>query len=457
MKETQDSLKHFCGIVGLHSRSPINIPHKLFYTLFSLQHRGQESAGITYRKEDKLVTYKDLGKVSDVLTRYLTKDIHSEIGIGHVRYSTFGGNKVENAQPITISCNKGEISLAHNGNISNASEIRKALTDNGAIFQSTSDSEIVLHLIAKSKEKDFLQALTTILNQLEGAFCFTIIFNDMLIAVRDPNGFRPLYIGEQDGITLTASETCAFDSIGITNYRQVEAGEMVIIDKSGQRSIRFSEDKKKHQCIFELIYFARPDSYIFNHSVYLARKKMGAMLAKADGKLGDIVMAVPESGNSAAIGYAQEANLPFEFGLTRNFYVGRSFILPTTEKREMAVRTKLNPVREIVKGKKVILIDDSLVRGTTSKILVKILREAGAAEIHLRLSAPELHFPCYYGIDIPTKEELISNSKSPDEIAKFIGADSVKFIPIDDLRQCIDDPDDFCYACFNGDHPYQHK
>lgn len=453
---SQDKPVHHCGVAGIYSKDPINVPNKLFYLLFSLQHRGQESAGIAYLNEEKIYCYKDLGLVSRVLARYLQKDISSNIGIGHVRYSTHGGNKVENAQPLHVNCNKGEIAIAHNGNISNAEIIRQELSAEGAIFQTTSDTELVLHLISRSKKENILDATKEVLHKIEGAFSFVLIYGKSLIGIRDPNGYRPLYLGWNGDFHTLASETCALNSLGITEYREVEPGEVVIINDQGVQSSFFNKNQKKQHCIFEMIYFARPDSDLFAHSVYAARKKMGAVLADQDKDLdADLVISVPESGNVAALGYAQRANVPFEMGLTRNFYAGRSFILPTTEKREMAVRTKLNPNRTLLKGKKIVVVDDSLVRGTTAGIIVGILKEAGATEIHFRLSSPELHFPCYYGIDIPTYEELISNSKTPEQIAKSIGADSVKFLPIEELRKCVSTPDNFCYACFNGDHLYK--
>ncbi len=455
-----DKLGHYCGVVGIESQKPCNIPQKLFYPLFALQHRGQESAGIAYFKltENKIYAYKDLGVVSDVLGRYLHKDISSTCGIGHVRYSTHGGSKVENAQPFHITCNKGNIALAHNGNISNAKFIRKELQESGAIFQTTSDSELLFHLISRSKEENIQAAIKEAIDRLEGAFSFVMMVGKVLIGIRDRNGYRPLYIGKKKGLTAIVSETCALDSLGIQEYREINPGEAVTVINGEETSYNLDLDAKKQNCIFEQIYFARPDSEIYGESVYNARKNMGAMLAKLDRENGginaDLVIPVPESGNVAALGYAQESGLPFEFGLTRNFYAGRSFILPTTEERELAVKTKLNPNKSILKGKKIILIDDSLVRGTTSKILVRLLREAGVKEVHLRLSSPELHHPCYYGIDIPTTKELISNSKSPKEIAEFIGADSVKFLDIENLKLCVKNPENKCYACFNGEHLY---
>jgi len=447
------SLGHHCGVVGVYAETEQPIPEMLFYGLFALQHRGQESAGIAYRKPQEIVVYKDLGMVSTVLARYLEESRLSTIGIGHVRYSTLGGNRIENAQPMLVNCNKGSIALAHNGNISNTIAIKDRLEDEGSIFQSTSDSELMLHLIARSRKPDFTEALREILVYLEGAFSMVLIHDNSLVAVRDPNGFRPLYIGSKEGVNVVASETCALDILRITDYRSVKPGEMITIDERGTRSEMFASKPRISQCVFELIYFARPDSYVFDQSVHLMRKRMGAALAKCDPYEGDIVVSVPDSGNSAALGYAEESGIPLEQGLQRNHYAGRSFIMPTTAQRELAVRMKLHPVKSVITGKRVILIDDSLVRGTTSRTLVKLIKEAGAKEVHLRLTSPELKHPCYFGIDIPTSAELISNSKSPKEIAEYVGADSVIFLPIEELESCVETPRDYCFACFSGSYP----
>jgi amidophosphoribosyltransferase len=456
--ETKDEKPgHFCGVIGIYSPAEINIPEKLFFPLFALQHRGQESCGIAYRKGEKIVAYKDLGMVSQVLGRYLTEERPSRIGIGHVRYSTSGGNKLENAQPMVANCNKGEIALAHNGNISNTGELKAQLFAEGSIFQSTSDTELILHYLSRLKGKTFIEALTETLLHIEGAYSLVMIWNETLIGIRDPLGFRPLYCGTKDGMTVFASETCALDILQARDVRSVEPGEMIIADSAGTRSIRFAESKQKRQCGFELIYFARPDSRMFAQSVHAARKRMGAALARADREAGfpdaDLVLPVPDSGNSAALGYAEEAGLPFELGLTRNHYTGRSFIMPTPNQRELAVRMKLHPVRDVLEGKRVVMVDDSLVRGTTSRIIVNLIREAGVKEVHVRLSSPEIKWPCFFGIDIPTRKELISNRMSPAEIARHIDADSVRFLEEPLLRECLPDPSDFCYACFNGNYP----
>lgn len=428
----------------------------LFFSLFSLQHRGQESAGIAYRKPEKLVVYKDLGMVSSVLSRYLEKERRSSVGIGHVRYSTHGGSKLENVQPLLVSCNKGNIAVSHNGNLSNTTTLKNRLFAEGSIFQTSSDTELFLHLISRSRKLDFFDALTETLLQVKGAYSMTMIHDEELLAIRDPYGFRPLYMGQKDGSTYFASETCALDMLKIDDYYPVSPGEIVVCSKDGIYREQFTKPDRKAHCIFELIYFARPDSFVFGESVHVTRKLMGKKLAEAEDCEGDIVVPIPDSGTIAALGYAEHSGLPYEMGLTRNHYAGRSFILPTTSQRELIVRMKLHPVRSAIKNKRVILLDDSLVRGTTSKILVTLLKEAGAKEVHLRLSSPEITCPCFYGIDIPTREELISNQKSPEEIASFIGADSVHFLPLEKLQNCVREPQNYCYACFSGEYPDNH-
>jgi amidophosphoribosyltransferase len=453
----RERIGHYCGVAGITSTREINIPEKLFYPLFALQHRGQESAGIAYNNRGQLIFYKDLGMVSNVLSRYLQEDHPSMVGIGHVRYSTQGSNKLENAQPMAITCNKGQIALAHNGNISNSMELRDQLFRQGSIFQSTSDTELILHLIARSTQNDFKSALIETLQRLQGAYSMVLIHEDTIYAVRDPLGFRPLVMGKTADMTLIASETCALDTSRVPQDRQIEPGELITARGDTLSSERFAPCKKCSQCIFELIYFSRPDSTVFDYSVHMLRKKMGQALARIETHTSDLVIAVPDSGSSAALGYAAASSIPLEHGLTRNHYYGRTFIQPTREMREFGVRMKLHPIKKAISGKRITLIDDSIVRGTTSSILVRLLRESGAKEVHMRLSSPEIKHPCFFGIDIPTREELISNAMTPAQIADHIGADSVSFLPISSLRECVDNPDDFCYACFNGDYPVQVK
>lgn len=450
---------HWCGVAAVYSRTPINIPAKLYYTLFSLQHRGQESAGIAWRKNGQTVFYKDLGMVSQVLGRYLEGERQSHAGIGHVRYSTHGGNKLENAQPLVVKCNKGEVAIAHNGNLTNTEELKSKLFMEGSIFQSTSDTELFLHLISRSLQTNFQDALIETLGKVQGAFSLTILHDDILYAVRDPWGFRPLYIGFKDDMTVIASETCALDILNVSDYRSMLPGEVVRIDGEGLQSFILPRPETHQQCIFEMIYFARPDSKVFDYSVHVQRKLMGRALAEADAGLhtegipgNDVVVPVPDSGTSSAIGYAEASGIPFDMGLTRNHYTGRSFIMPTKGEREMVVKMKLHPVREAIQGKRVFLVDDSLVRGTTARLLVKLLRDAGAREVHLRLTAPEIRWPCFFGIDIPTRGELISNTYTPEQVAEFVGADTVRFLSIAQLRSTVRDPHNFCLSCFTGEY-----
>ncbi len=434
-----------------------NVPELLFYGLFSLQHRGQEGAGIAWRRDGRLVSHRSVGMVANALSRYLEESNPSTGGIGHVRYSTCGASRVEEAQPILVSCSKGEVALAHNGNLSNAGALSSRLVAEGSIFQSTTDSEILLHLLARSPRREFPEALAESLAQLEGAWCFLVMHGDSIYAARDPMGFRPLVVGRTPGAVFVASETCALNVFQAGDVREVLPGEIVRIRGSRVESTFLPSAAgaapRRAHCIFELIYFSRPDSEVFGHSVHMARKRMGACLAQDDPSPGDLVISVPDSGNSAALGYADVSGIPLEQGLTRNHYMGRTFIQPTAAMRELGVRMKLHPVREAIAGRRVTVIDDSLVRGTTSRQLVRLLREAGAREVHLRLSSPPLRHPCFFGIDIPTREELISNRMEPDEIARDVGAESVRFLPLAALRSCVRSPDDYCYACFSGEYP----
>lgn len=462
----EDRPGHYCGVAGLITKDDANIPELLFYPLYAQQHRGQESAGVTYVERsphglEAMTTKKGLGLVSQVLTPFLSENHPGRVGIGHNRYSTHGGNLVQNAQPFHITCNKGEMALAHNGNISNIEVIRRTLRDEGAIFSSTSDTEVILHLVSRSHKHKLLDALKDSLVQLQGAFSMTLIHQGHLYVIRDPKGFRPLYVGWNDKMTVAVSETCGLDILGITEYRQVEPGEILVIKTGGigpagweSHKFGYPETVPKSHCIFEFIYFARPDSEIFGRSVYKMRQAIGRQLALRDEVEADMVMPVPDSGNAAALGYAQAKGIPFEMGLTRNHFAGRSFTLPSQSQREFAVKMKLNPIPSVVRGQRIVLVDDSLVRGTTSKRIVKLLRDAGAKEIHLRLSAPEIKYPCFFGIDIPTRGELISNRLDPVALAAELGADSVRFLTEEDLRACTEGrPDDYCYACFNGKYP----
>ncbi len=456
VEDGDESIRHHCGVVGISSRDEVNMPELLFYGLFSLQHRGQESAGLAYSGQGRIRSYRNVGMVTSALSHYLAEDHPSRLGIGHVRYSTHGTNKLENAQPIVVSCSKGEISLAHNGNISNSDELQAKLVAEGSIFQSTTDTELLLHLIARSRQPTFKEALLECLGMIEGAYCFLMMHDEVMYAVRDPHGFRPLVMGVREGQVLIASETCALDMFQAREIREILPGELVTVrgTEIASEMLPLPRPDRRAHCIFELIYFARPDSTVFGRSVHMARKKMGEMLARTDDTRGDIVIAVPDSGNSAALGYSAASGIPLEQGLQRNHYMGRTFIQPTTAMRESGVRMKLHPVREAIEGRRVIVIDDSLVRGTTSRQIVRLLRDAGAREVHLRLCSPPLRFPCFYGIDIPTREELISNRLDPAGIAREIEADSVRFLSLEALRECVPGPENYCYACFSGRYPF---
>ena len=452
-------LGHYCGVAGIRSSIPLDIPKTLFYMLFSLQHRGQESCGMAWEEEGEWRSKRDLGMVSAVLGRYIHESHSSRLGIGHVRYSTAGGTGVQNAQPIVVDCNKGRIALAHNGNISNGGELRAGLTDEGSIFQGTADSELLLHAFSRSRKSEREGFLREALEPLEGAYSLAMMHEDALIAVRDPSGFRPLYIGHSGSKTYVASETCALHALMPMDYREVKPGEVIVVDDSGETSFFLEPKRPPKRCVFELIYFARPDSEVFGRSVHAARVLLGEALADQDSgdARADMVIPVPDSGNISAIGYARRSGIPFDFGLARSHYAGRSFIMPTKDQRELMVRLKLHAVPEVVSGKRVVMIDDSLVRGTTSRIIVGLLREAGAKEVHLRLAAPELKWPCYYGIDIPDRSQLISNRLDPEGIAREIGADSVRFLPVETLLRTLDGDFGFCSACFDGKHPFPLK
>lgn len=448
-----DKFKDECGVFGIKPHS--EAANMAYLGLYALQHRGQEAAGIVSNKDNRLSCVKARGLVSDVFTREKLAGMGGDTAIGHVRYSTAGSNSAENAQPILITCQHGQIAVAHNGNLVNAMQKRRELEKIGSIFNTDSDSEVILHLIAKSKHTNLEDAVIEALSQVEGAYSCVFQTADKLIAVRDPHGFRPLMMGTLDEATVFASETCAFDLLDATFVRELEPGEMFVVNSLGMRhSSKPFEAKPIRQCIFEHIYFARPDGYMFGEYTQQYREGLGAMLARESGVDADFVVPVPDSGVSAAVGYARESNIPFAFGLIRNHYVGRTFIEPKQSIRHFGVKIKLNPVRHLFEGKRVILVDDSLVRGTTSRKIVKMVRHAGAAEVHMRISAPPTTHPCYYGIDTPTRRELIASSHSTEEIRRYIGADTLEYISIDGMLQCLrnSQPEDYCRACFTGDY-----
>ena len=453
-----DKFKEECGLMGVW-----NIPEAsniAYLGLYAQQHRGQEGAGVVSfdEKVKKFSIYKNLGLVSEVFEDFDFLKLQGRSAIGHVRYTTAGGNNIANVQPFFSEVACGEVSVAHNGNLVNANELKRNLIDNGAIFRSTSDTENILHLIARNgKNVSRLDAVIDTLKQLRGAFSLLIFFEDRMYAVRDPNGFRPLAIGKLGDGFVVASETCAFDLIGATYLRDVEVGEVVEFTQENTIKSYFPYGvTKASPCIFEFVYFARPDSRVFGKDVYKIRKAMGSELSKEAAVEADFVIPVPDSGVPAALGYSQTSKIPFEFGLIRNHYIGRTFIEPQQSIRDFGVKIKLNPNPEILKGKKIIVIDDSIVRGTTSKKLVKMLREAGAKEIHFRISSPPTIDPCYYGIDTPEKKDLIAANYSVEEIKNFIEVDSLAYLSLEGLYKAVNSVQGtFCDACFSGNYPVQ--
>lgn len=443
-----------CGIVGI-SNHP-DAAKLAFLGLYALQHRGEESCGIISYDGKRMHSEKSTGLAVDFFDEKAVAHLQGKFAIGHTRYSTTGSSTAKNIQPFLATHKGRPMALAHNGNLTNTEDLYKELEDQGSIFQTSMDSEVIVHLLAKTKNGDLKNWMAGALRQLKGSFSLLFLIEDVLIGARDPKGFRPLCLGKKDDAFVLASETCAFDLMRAEFVREVEPGEIVLIKDGKLESFFFAEkgQDKKCQCIFENIYFARPDSRIFNDNVYLVRKRLGAQLAKEHPvKDADFVMAIPDSGNYAALGYAQESGLPLEIAMIRNHYIGRTFIQPAQFLREFRVRVKLNPIRDVLKGKKVIVVEDSIVRGTTSRSRVEELRKAGAKEIHFRVSCPPIKFPCFYGIDFPSKGELIAANQSIKEVAKFIQADSLEYLSLDGMLNVMNDPHSFCHACFDGQYP----
>ena len=461
-----DKFKDECGVVAIHGHAEAA---KLAYLgLHALQHRGQESAGIVSSDEQRLHTHKAMGLVADIFTEDVLSRLPGRLAIGHTRYSTSGDSSVLNAQPIMVDCNKGMIALAHNGNLVNANLIRHRLEQQGSIFQTTSDTEVVVHLIAQSKEQTLPEAIADALRRIEGAFSLVLMTRDRVFAVRDPRGFRPLAMGRivvsaaeheaghKDAIVF-ASESCAFDLIGATYEREVKPGEMVVVGPEGIYSRYYAPKGEQSNCIFEHVYFSRPDSIVFGRPVVESREALGRQLAKEAPVEADIVVPVPDSGVTAAMGYSAESGVPFRFGLIRNHYVGRTFIEPEQSVRDFGVKLKLNPVRSLLEGKRVVLIDDSIVRGTTSRKIVRMVRNAGAREVHMRISCPPTISPCFYGVDTPSKKQLIAANKSVEEIRQYIGADSLAYLSLEGMKQACGEGEapTYCTACYTGKYPTQ--
>lgn len=447
-----DKLHEECGVFGIFGHPEAS---KMAYLgLYALQHRGQESAGIAASDGQRLLAFRAMGHVADAFSAAELSRLEGRLAVGHVRYSTAGASKLINAQPILIDCQHGQLALCHNGNLVNAAELRDQLVRDGAIFQTSSDSEVVLHLYARSKAPRAEDALIESLAPVQGAFSLVLATVDKLIAIRDPHGFRPLALGRLGEATVVASETCAMDLIGATYERDVEPGEVVIVDASGVRSIKPFPPAARLQCIFEHVYFARPDSYVFGQSVNTARTAFGRRLAQESPVEADVVVPVPDSGVCAAIGFAEEAHLPLRMGLIRNHYVGRTFIEPQQSIRHFGVKVKLNPVRSILDGQRVVLIDDSIVRGTTSRKIVRMIKAAGAREVHVRISCPPTISPCFYGVDTPHRSELIAATHTLEEIRKYLDADSLYYLSLDGLLAGMNSHrSEFCTSCYTGHYP----
>ncbi|MGH9509682.1 MAG: amidophosphoribosyltransferase [Terriglobales bacterium] len=455
-----DKFRDECGVVGIYAHPEAS---KFAYLgLHALQHRGQESAGIVSSDGHLLRPHRAMGLVVDIFTGDALRSLPGALAIGHTRYSTAGDSALRNAQPIVVDCNKGQIALAHNGNLVNAQEIRARLDRQGSIFQTTSDTEVIVHLIAQSKEQTLPEAICDALRQVEGAFSLVLLTRDRLFAVRDPRGFRPLSLGRIPALTgqhedtiVFASETCAFDLVGANYERDVKPGELVVVGPEGIASYFYAPETPHTSCIFEHVYFSRPDSKVFGRAVHESREELGRQLAREAPVEADIVVPVPDSGVTAAMGYAAESGIPFRMGLIRNHYIGRTFIEPEQSVRDFGVRLKLNPVRSVLGGKRVILIDDSIVRGTTSRKLVRMVRDAGAREVHLRISCPPTISPCFYGVDTPSKRQLIAANKSVPEIREYIGADSLSYLSLDGMKRACGEGEKttYCTACYTGNYP----
>jgi amidophosphoribosyltransferase len=507
-----DRFHDHCGVCGVFGHP--EAAKMAYLGLYALQHRGQESAGIVSSDGRELHLEKSMGLVADIFQPDVLARLPGDAALGHTRYSTAGDTSLMNAQPIVIDCNKGKLALGHNGNLPSAAKWRRTLEHRGSIFQTTSDTEVIVHLVARSQARNLSGALADALNQVEGAYSLLVLTRDEMYALRDPRGFRPLALGQLDGAWIVASETCAFDLIGATYVRDVEPGEMLRITRTGIESLHFAAEKPLQQCIFEHVYFARPDSLVFGRVVEQSREMLGRLLAREHHVPADVVVPVPDSGVPAAVGYSQESGVPFRMGLIRNHYVGRTFIEPVQSIRDFGVKLKLNPVPELLRGKRVVLVDDSIVRGTTSRKIVRMVREAGAAEVHMRISCPPTISPCYYGVDTPTREELIASDesrvrprltpeeleefeskldsrrifrgagvspaalqslrdaetaggtpappeprsdreqRSVEEIRQYLGADTLGFVSLSNLRRAVDDTrGSFCTSCYTGVYP----
>ncbi len=448
-----DDVKHYCGLFGLYGHR--DAARLTYLGLYSLQHRGEEAAGLVTFDCKVMHAHKEMGLVSEVFDEQTLRRLPGRVAIGHTRYSTTGSSTLKNSQPLVVTYAKGSIAVAHNGNLVNAVELRRQLETDGSIFQTTVDSEIVLHMLARSTHEQFEDDLVECLRKLQGAFTFLFMTERALIGIRDPNGFRPLVLGRLNKTFVLASETCALDIIGAKLVREVKPGEIMIIEPNGIRSLYPFKDQREQlsHCLFEHVYFSRPDSVVFGQSVQDVRLKLGRQLAREHPVEADLVMPIPDSGNFAALGYSLESKIPFTLAMIRNHYVGRTFIQPAQEIRDLKIRVKFNPIKEIIKGKRLVIVDDSIIRGNTTRARIKSLREAGAKAIHMRVSCPPTKFSCFYGIDFPTKKELIANNRSLEEIAKFIGVESLGYLSMDGMLKSVNRPENYCTACWSGSYP----
>ncbi len=449
-----DKLHEECGVVGVYGHP--EAANLVYLGLYALQHRGQESAGIVSSNDGKLHLELGMGLVADIFHSDRMKKLPGRMAMGHNRYSTAGDSALSNAQPCLTNYSEGSLALGHNGNLVNAQSIRQALGESGSIFQSTNDSEVIVHLMAQAKETSFVDRAASALKQVQGAYSLLLMTETEMIAARDPQGFRPLCLGKLDNAYVVASESCVLDLIEGEYLREIEPGELLLINEKGLQSFFPFQKTAKRQCVFEHIYFSRPDSYLFNEHVYGVRKAMGRALAEESPVAADLVVPVPDSGVLSAMGYSERSDIPYEMGLIRNHYVGRTFIEPKSQIRHFGVKVKLNAVREVIEGKRLVIIDDSIVRGTTSRKIVKMLRDAGAKEVHVRISSPPILFPCFYGIDTPTKMELIASTHSLEETREYLQADSLQYLSIPKMLSVFKEQSgDYCTACFDGNYPVQ--
>ena len=446
-----DHLHEECGVIGVYGHP--QAAETTFYGLYALQHRGQESTGIVVGDGKELRRQRGMGLVAEVFDPNALSQLPGHVAIGHNRYSTHGSVSVDNAQPLVVTCRAGTIAVAHNGNLVNAGALRRSMEADGSIFQSNSDTEVILHLAARSKANGLVEMLREALLQIQGAASLVFATCDTLIAYRDPHGFRPLALGRAGDVTLVASETCAFDLLHATYVRDIRPGELWVMGPHGEKSMQIQAPERRHQCIFEHIYFARPDSKVFGENVDRARRRSGKQLAREHPADADIVISVPDSSNTAALGYARVSGVRYEIGLIRNHYIGRTFINPEPGVRSFGVRVKFNPVTGVLRGRRVVVVDDSIVRGTTMRKLVRLIRSAGATEVHLRIASPPVAWPCFYGIDTPARDDLLAARQTVEEMHASLGVDSLGYLSLDGLRACVEDPENYCTSCFDGDYP----